>query len=175
MKWRRFVLFVVLLLVVAFALWGTSPGNAQQPSVPEIPPEPSNFDDPKPWPTTPALERELNEREVLEKVFEFDSQGVEWEKPWSIDKLDEDPERITVSLYDNRVEADKSIGLDIEYSPDLVADAGKVWVITITGTANASKMMMHMPEDELVSGVTYFISARTGELIGMNTWPKLEN
>lgn len=172
MKWRRFVFPVVLLMIVIFILWGSSIGKAdlgQQFDIPEVPPLPSEGFDPEPFPTTPPLAKELTEREALEKAFYFDSLGVEWVKPWSPDKLDEDPGRITVTLYESRSEAAKASGRDIWYDPDLEADAGRVWVISIDGLANPSVLMSNVAEDEMVTRVTYEISARTGELLAMRT------
>ncbi len=173
--YRLFIPAIVLFAALAI-LWGVSVGrvdpskNPANPEMPELPPPPPpDIGTPKPWPTTPPLARELTQQEALEKVHAFDSLGVEWVEPWLPTTLENDPERITIGLYNSRAEANQAIGQDVWFSPDLEADAGRVWVVSIKGTANASLMMMHMPEDELVSGVTYFISARTGQILGMHT------
>ncbi len=171
MKWRRFVFPVALLVILILTLWGSSIGRAdpgQQPDVPEIPPLPPEGFDPEPFPTTPSLTKELTEREALEKAYYFDSLGVEWVEPWS-PELDEEPGRITVTLYDSRSEAAKASGRDIWYDPELEADAGRVWVISIDGLANPSSLMSNVAEDEMVTRITYEISARTGELLAMRT------
>jgi hypothetical protein len=180
-KHRLFITLAIILIAAITVLWSVSVGRADpskqpgQPEMPELPPPvPPDIGQPKPWPTTPPLARELTEEEALEKALAFDSLGVEWVEPWSLATLDKEPDRITVGLYNSRAEAEKSIGYDVEYSPDLEADAGRVWVVTIRGTANASNMMMHMAADTLVDEVTYFISARTGDILGMHTGPPLK-
>ncbi len=173
MKWRRIIVPIVILVAVLLALWESSVGKADpgvQSDIPELPvPPPLEGYDPVPRPTIPALKHELTEREALEKAFYFDSLGVEWEQSWSPDKLDEDPDRIAVRLYNSRSEAAKASGRDIWYAPNLETSAGKVWVITIKGIANVSNMMPRMAEDELVSSVTYEFSARTGLLLAVRT------
>lgn len=177
MKWHRLFIPAMVLFAVLAILWGVSSGRADpsknpaQPEMPELPPPiPPDCCGPEIlMPTTPPLAHELTEQEALERVFELDSQGVDWVDPWSLATLEEDKNRITINLYNSRSEASKAVGLDMGFSPDVEADAGKVWVVSIKGTANASNLMMHMPEDELVDGVTYFVSARTGHIIGMHT------
>ena len=173
MKRRNLVVSIIVLASVLLTLWAVSIGAAdpifqsEAPSLPPSPP-PEGFD-PIPRPAIPALDKELNEREALEKAFEFDSLGVKWQEPWSPDKVGEDSERVTINLYNSRSEAAKASGRDTWSAPHLEESAGKVWVITIKGTANANDMMPQLAEDELVSSITYEISARTGQLLAVRT------
>ncbi|MCB9422120.1 MAG: hypothetical protein H6667_20125 [Ardenticatenaceae bacterium] len=110
-----------------------------------------------PYPTLP-VGRELTAEEAVERALYWD-RFVAWEKPWSQKTCQNEPERCTVELLP---------GEAIGFSADIEGSA-RIWVVTITGVANASNLMMHMPEDELVKVVAYKISAQTGELMGMHT------
>jgi hypothetical protein len=110
-----------------------------------------------PYPT-PPVGRELTAEEAIERALYWD-RFVAWKKPWSQKTCQNEPERCTVELLP---------GEALGFSADIEGSA-RIWVVTIAGVANASYLMMHMPEDELVKVVAYLISAQTGELMGMHT------
>ncbi len=178
---KALIIIPIIFFALLFFIWkSTSIGRSDLGEVPEWPTPPPRPDiskeseiTPKPWPTTPPLPQELTEEGALEQALYFDSMGVQWDIPWSTDTLNADPDRVAVELYSSRSEADKAIGYDVEYAPDLEKDAGRVWVVSIKGVANASAMMPHMDDNELVGEVVYFVSARTGQLLGMHTGPPL--
>lgn len=183
MKWRTAAvsLFFIFIIVVGFSLFSRNSVNVgaqREQNEFFLPPTPDISKEEKstlePWPTTPPLPHQLTEGEAIEQALYFDSLGVQWRKPWSIETLTQDPDRINIQLYENRTEAAKSSGRDISYTSDLETDAGEVWAISIKGEVDVSFLMPSMSEGQFSDGVTYEISARTGELLAVRTGPLLE-
>lgn len=127
---------------------------------------------PPPYPTTPALDHEVTKSEAVDLALYFDRLA-QWQEPWSLKTIEKDTERITVALHPSRAAADKAIGYDIVYDPELEEEAGRVWAISVKGLVNLFLMMPGGP-DEYTDSVVYQISARTGNLVGVHTGPPVK-
>jgi hypothetical protein len=153
MKTRYTIVFwiiVISLLIVFLIVRKTTNSRLLPPAVTE------EFAlEPYPTPTTG---RELTAAEAVERALYWD-RVVAWEEPWSSKTCENEADRCTVELF-------YSEELGIAAEPE---GSHRMWLITIRGVANASNLMMHMSEDELVKVVAYQISAQTGELTGMHT------
>src|SRR5512139_2388981 len=91
---------------------------------------------PPPNPTTAPLAQPLTTQEqALEQLALYDSQIAVWSEPWSKDTLTLQPGRITVKAYPSRAAESAAYGLNEGFAPEIEADAGSVWAISIKGKA----------------------------------------
>ncbi len=160
MKKCNFVIFVGLAVILLALFWVASKwiDPAKQSARPALAPPiiPEGFI-PEPYPTPPSG-RDLTASEAIERALYWD-QYVVWDEPWSAKTFQDDSDRVTVELFP---------GEELGFSADIEGSSW-IWIITIEGVANASNLMMHMPEEDLVKVVAYKISAQTGNLMGMHT------
>jgi len=129
---------------------------------------------PPPNPTSIPLAHPLTTKEqALARAVEVDAQTAVWDAPWSADTLTSDPGRISLEAFKSRTEESAAAGSKEWYAPEIEADAGQVWRITIKGNVH-----VHMPgmnqdfNNEMYGGVVYVISQRTGQLLRVKALPK---
>jgi hypothetical protein len=123
----------------------------------------------EPDPTAAPLAAPLTADQALALALEMDAYGVEREK--SLD--DSARAAISVTLHESPSSADAAIGQQTWYLPDIEADVGAVWNVTIPGRA---RLIFGIPGDP--SGgtseqwhdvITYQFSVRTGMFLGLST------
>jgi hypothetical protein len=90
-----------------------------------------------------------------------------WSEPWSKDTLTLQPGRITIKAYPSRAAESAAYGWNEWFAPEIEADAGSVWQITIRGKVQLTGMPNPTRQDHetFPNGVTYVISQRTGSLL----------
>jgi len=73
-------------------------------------------------------------------------------------------------MYPSRRAESAAHGEDEWFAPEIEADAGQVWSITIKGDVHV-KVLSPIKDDSaaIFDGVTYVISQRTGNLLSINT------
>lgn len=160
------IAMLVGILVVAFLAFVFNSESATANKQPILPtPAPTaTLGDPPPISTSVPLAQPLtNKDKVLELALQYDAIVAVWNQPWSKDTLTMDPERITVREYPSRAAASEVHGYQEWFAPEVEADAGGVWSITIKGAVKVYS------DPTIYAGVTYDISKRTGQLLGVTT------
>lgn len=139
-------------------------GQAPRPSVmppPIITAAPSPTEGVKPYATSVRLATlpiPLTQEQALQIAWEMDTNGAaKWDKPWSLDTLAAEPDRIHVQQLTLH-ELEPRIGR----FPDL-DNQELVWKITIRGPV----WLYGIGWSCKCSGVTYLVWTKTGEIFGM--------
>lgn len=163
--------------VFALVLMATRIGNVSLSQASELdfqtPPPPPDViptdDASKESPTTVPLQIPLTAEQALAKAMEIDGYLVEREKS----PTDNAKDAIVVAQYSSPSEADAVVGWRTWYAPDIEANAGAVWIVTIPGRV---RIVSGVPGPGLAGteaadarwfdGITYQFSARTGEFLG---------
>lgn len=115
-------------------------------------------------PTSVPLARPLTtEAQAIEQMLKIDAHIATWADPWSAATLQLEPGRMTIQSFPDRAaEAGEAEG----FLPEVIADAGAVWRITITGTV---QLRLPGSSDAKFDGVTYVISQRLGSLLSVHS------
>jgi hypothetical protein len=123
----------------------------------------------------PLAEPLTTQEQALEQALRFDAVRSAWDRPWNTDTVRLEPGRITIELFRSRTEESAGAGRNEWFAPEVEADAGAVWRITIKGDVRVSVLSMR-PEDANAwyDGVTYIISQRTGHLLAVITGAPLK-
>lgn len=96
------------------------------------------------------------ERDALKHLQTIDAKIAKWAKPWRLDSLADEPDRISIKWHSDR-------SFNGEYfGPG--AEAGPVWVIMIRGN-----VMLVGSGDTMYDGISYTIGQKTGNLLGYDT------
>jgi len=124
-------------------------------------------------PTSIPLAKPLEtEEQALEQALYYDAAWPVWSRPWSKDTLNSEPGRITIEAYPSRTAESAAHGSNEGLAPELEADAGAVWSITISGDVHVAVLSPRAGSSDIVyDGVTYVISKRTGNLLEIRTGP----
>jgi hypothetical protein len=106
-------------------------------------------------------------QEVLVRALQIDATRAVWDQPWYTKMLDDGSGRVTVELYTSRSQESRAAGRNEEFAPELDANAGSVWRVTINGTVRLAMLegLSAASTEASYDGVTYVISQRTGELL----------
>ena len=122
---------------------------------------------PPPNPTAAPLAQPLaTQEQALEQLSLYDSQMAVWSEPWSKDTLRSQPDRITIKAYPSRAAESAASGWNEWFAPEIEADAGSVWAITIKGKVQVTGIPTRVGDYVTYpNGVTYVISQRTGSLL----------
>lgn len=121
-----------------------------------------------PYSTMPALPQPLTEEQALEQALRLDDQVSRWEKPWSLESVQTEPGRVTVIWYRNMADYRDKTGHRIGLSPEIEADYGSIWRITILGrrqSLTACGLCGDTPR--WCDAVTYLFSQRTGTNVAL--------
>lgn len=127
--------------------------------------------EPLPAGTTPPLAQPLvTQAQALEQALRVDAKLSAWDHPWSKDTLQLEPGRITLKAFPSQTAESADAGRNEWFAPDIDADGGAVWRITIKGTVHVDMLgMWQRPATTKYDGVTYVISQRTGNLLAVIT------
>jgi hypothetical protein len=127
--------------------------------------------DPLPLPTSVPLAQPLTTQEqALDQVLRYDASIAFWSQPWSKDTLTSEPGRITIESYPSRTAESAAHGLKEGFAPEIDADAGLVWTISIKGNVRVALISPRVGDSSTIyDGVTYVISQRTGNLLTVRT------
>jgi hypothetical protein len=122
---------------------------------------------PPPIPTSIPLAHPLTTKEqALARAIEVDAHTAVWDTPWSADTLTSDPGRISLEAFKSRTEESAAAGSKEWYAPEIEADAGAVWRITVKGNVHVHMLGMDPNiNNQVYDGVIYVISQRTGQLL----------
>jgi hypothetical protein len=172
MKPRKIVMLclgigiIIAVSLIAFNEIEASKSPPIQPTLaPTLRPEEPEGD---PASTSPPLAQPLeSEEQVIEQVLYYDSVWATWETPWSIETVLSDPQRLTIERYESRSAEGAASAYPEWYSPEIEADAGLVWAVTIKGHVQVA--VIGGEAGMTYDGVTYVISSRTGNLLGIRT------
>jgi len=172
MKSKRLVLFCLALgTIIAVGLLTLNVSTASENSYKQPTPAPtSNPDEPETGSSStsvPLAQPLETQEQAINQVLYYDSRWAKWESPWSIETLSLDPQRLTVETYENRSTESKADGETEWYSPEVEADAGSIWAVTIKGNVQVS--VIGGDPRIIYDGVTYVISSRTGNLLAIRT------
>ena len=163
----------IIITAIAIVIMVVSQMNAKVYRVPQPtfapPPTPgeplAGFGTPSPTLAQPLVTEAL----ALEQALFYDSYFSVWQKhSWSATTLKLEPGRITLKAFPSRTAESAEAGRDEWFAPEVEADAGAVWRITIKGDVHVSVISMR-PADKnaIYDGVTYVISQRTGNLLAV--------
>lgn len=124
-------------------------------------------------PASIPLAQPLETKEqALEQLLVYDAALSVWSQPWSKDTLYSDPDRITVELYPGRTAESIASGWNEWFAPEIEADAGAVWSITIKGDVRVTTPSPRArASNAIYDGVTYVLSQRTRNLLTVRTGP----
>ncbi|MCO5180214.1 MAG: hypothetical protein M9896_09260 [Candidatus Promineofilum sp.] len=165
-----FISLVLFMALIANATIAMRNRQGEPPLLTNPIPEPPEVFSVDPDPTTVPLPKSLTEAEALTLALELDLNTVS-----RVDSLSDEAlaASATVTLYENRVEADKSLGLQTWYASEIEVDAGEVWVITFPGAVKmATGPGTQLGQDtRTYDGISYKFSSRTGQLLGVTTGP----
>ncbi len=172
MKPRHYLLLASLMILAAFvvAFLASNSQNviAANRPIPPTPAPTATPGPPPPNPTTVPLAQPLaTQEQALEQLSLYDSQMAVWAEPWSKYTLRSQPDRITIKAYPSRAAESAASGWNEWFAPEIEADAGSVWAITIKGKAQVTGIPASVGEAYVTypNGVTYVISQRTGRLL----------
>jgi hypothetical protein len=161
----------LLLLVLSMSL--ARPATAIvafQPTVAPIatPGEPANE-----WiASIPLADPLVSEDQAVEQVMFYDTALVSWSNPWQQDGRVIGPSRLRLAQFASRTEESKEAGRNEWFAPEIDADAGAVWRITVEGEVSLKTATASDNEPpETYDGMTYVISQRTGNLLTTITGP----
>jgi len=115
--------------------------------------------------SVPRAEPLRTQEQVLEYVSSWDM--ARWEKPWSLETLKTDPERITLEVFPNR----SAEGGGVFLSEVEAINPGPVWRITIRGKTKLSLGGLAYNPDAEYGGVVYVVSQRSGHLLSISALP----
>ncbi len=124
---------------------------------------------PPPNPTSvPLIHPLLSQDQALEQALQYDAVWSVWDHPWSIGTLSSEPGRITARAFQSRTAESADGNRNEGFSPEVEADAGAVWRITIKGNVHVNLISMDPSVSKtLYDSVTYVISQRTGNLLAI--------
>ena len=126
-------------------------------------------------PTSVLLAQPLTEVQALGIALKVDADMSRWERPWSLDTVRLEPGRITIEEVPSRTAEGNDRGENVEFAPEIETDAGSVWRITIRGNVRVGVLSPRVDVSSIVyDGVTYVISARTGNLLAIVTGKPIE-
>ncbi len=174
-KFSAAIIGTVVILALLFAI------NSQQAaanfgmSQPTPAPTPTPGEAVMSWgPTSvPLVEPLTTQEQALELALDYDRISAVWDHPWTLDTLRSEPGRITVELFQSRTEESADAGRNEWFAPEIDADAGAVWRITIKGDVQVSVLSMSADDvNAKYDGVTYVFSQRTGNLLTVIRGPK---
>lgn len=168
------VLVVILLGIVAFVL--SASVTSANPTIfgrPTPAPSPVPNATPELAPTTIPLEHPLTTSyEALRHVLTIDANIANWSEPWSETTLEQDPGRIAIQQFASRTEESRDANRGEFFAPEVDADAGQVWRVSITGDVRLRLISMEAESGDVIyQGATYVISARTGALLSVISGP----
>ncbi|MGI0016794.1 MAG: hypothetical protein ACREBU_25520 [Nitrososphaera sp.] len=174
-KRTQFVsVILVALILVIISLLSTQSVIAKPPSVmlptpaPTMTPgEPISI-----WesPSAPLTQPLATEKQVLEQALYYDAHWSTWDHPWSTDTLRLEPGRITIKAFSTRTTESTDAGRNEWFAPEIDADVGPVWRITIEGDVHVNVLSMNKDAATVkYDSVTYIISQRTGALLTIIT------
>jgi hypothetical protein len=127
--------------------------------------------EPAPAGTTPPLAQPLvTQAQALEQALRVDAIWSVWDHPWSKDTLQLEPGRITLKAFPSQTAESAEAGRNEWFAPDIDADGGAVWRVTIKGRVHVDMLSMRVRSIEDAAkydGVTYVISQRTGNLLAV--------
>lgn len=104
-------------------------------------------------------------------MLKADANIAVWEHPWSKDTLTLEPNRITLQAFPSRTAEEQGGG---GFAPEIDADAGAVWRVTITGTVQLKLLGMGVDWTAKYDGVTYVISQRHGGLLSVDAGKRIQ-
>lgn len=177
MKSRRNLVSMSLMITVIFVVVSlVSNGQTAAATNQHTPPTPAptaTLGPPPPNPTSIPLAQPIGTKEqALEQTLYYDAILSTWAQPWSKDTLGLQPNRITIEEYPSRSAESAARGSDEWFAPEIEADAGGVWAITIKGDVHVAVLSPREGASTAVyDGVTYVISKRTGSLLTIRTGP----
>jgi hypothetical protein len=115
--------------------------------------------------TVPLAEPLVTEEQALKRVLLIDASIAVWDSPWSLDSRKLEPNRITLEAFPSRTAETGGKG---GFAPELDADAGAVWRITIRGSV-CLQLLGRVGPTVKYDGVTYVISQRHGGLLSVSS------
>lgn len=165
-----FVLLTVSLLVIVVAVINNV--DAISPSSEKaVPPPPTPGPPPTLAPYEPVGGKPIdNEKDAIRQALLIDSDWATRDQPLTEEYLTANPDKIIVEFYSTRQEAEA-----VYFgggSPIREIASEPVWVVRIKG--NVHVQVVGGPrrgggeESEIADGVTYIISQKTGELLGIS-------
>jgi hypothetical protein len=162
---------VVYLFTGAMAI--ANPGSAARPTpAPSATPYSGVIEA---LPTSVPLARPLTtDGEALRQALVFDANVATWAEPWWDDTTTIETGRVTIEQFSDRMVESQDAGRDEWFAPEVVADAGAVWRISVVGEVRLQILTMGRDDlDTVYQGVTYVVSGRTGNLLAvMSQMPK---
>lgn len=163
----------VIITAIAIVIMLASQINAKVYRVPQPtfapPPTPgeplTGFGTPSPTLAQPLVTESL----ALEQALFYDSHFSVWQnRSWSAATLKLEPGRITLKAFPSRTAESAEAGREAWFAPEVEADAGAVWRITINGDVQVNVISMWADTGNIISdSVTYVISQRTGNLLAV--------
>ena len=162
------ILMILAVLVIAFVASNSQSVIAANRPIPPTPAPTATPGPPPPNPTTVPLAQPLaTEEQALEQILYHDAILAVWAEPWSKDTLRSQPDRITIKAYPSRAAESAASGWNEWFAPEIEADAGSVWAITIKGKVQVTGIPTRVGGAYVTypNGVTYVISQRTGRLL----------
>lgn len=169
--WPLTALVVTMMLAIVILALDNLSVTAEKGPILPTPAPTATPGNPPPNPTSVPLAQPLvTQEQALEQALHYDAILSAWSRPWSKDTLALEPDRITIQLYPNRTAESLASGEHAWFSPDVEADAGAVWAITIKGDVNVAVISPRQGDPIMIyDGVTYVISQRTGNLLTIRT------
>jgi hypothetical protein len=166
-----FTLVLFLGVVLAALVGGRVSASQRLVNQPTLAPTPTPGAPILIAPTSAPLAQPLTtEEQAIEQVLKVDANIAVWEHPWSKDTLTLEPTRITLQAFPSRTAEEQGGG----FAPEIDADAGAVWRVTITGTVQLNLIGMGADWTAKYDGVTYVISQRHGGLLSVYAGKRIQ-
>lgn len=171
--------FTVTYDLEATALTTPAVPTIEPPLIPPLTPAPTEPVRPTPAPTptpgepvrmspttVPLAQPLTTEEQAIEQVLKIDANIAIWDHPWSKDTLRLEPDRITLTAFPSRTA--EAAGSGEGFSPEVDANAGAVWRVTIKGAVQLKLLGAGVDQTTKYDGVTYVISQRHGGLLSVS-------
>lgn len=170
-SWFSVALIIVTIPIAILVIIGNQSVFANQKPLPPTIAPTATPGDPLPLPTTVSLAQPLTTKEqALEQLLRYDASIAIWSRPWSKDTMTLEPDRITIEAYPNIGAESAARGFKGEV-PEVDANSGPVWVVTIKGDVAAIMSPFPNGSSVIYDGITYVISQITGNLLEVRTGP----
>jgi hypothetical protein len=163
---------MALAVILVAGGWNAVHSESLQTGIPTPAPTPTPGEPVLEWPTpsSPLFGPILTAAQALTMARTYDVFWSVWDKPWNEDTLESEPGRITIESFPSRTAESTDAGRNEGFAPEIDAEAGAVWRITIKGGVMVNVISrQNGARNTQYDGVTYVISQKTGSLLAVIT------